>query len=434
MNNSSSTSIRTFLIPEENMKSKKNQKNEVDKMNDPDFIFNPNTKRFIKSNSSTAKRILDSYTTDQLKSLATQHYNNPSKPSKKSKSSNEDDDNEISTDNRIKRGGNKLSNNQIYKINCIDLNNDIVNKVDQFTFDFDNDSNEIKHQDAVNRDIKINMTRDGLNTSESSQSSRSGREYKIIGVNEDNRVNGVNGDNRVNGVNGVNRVNSVIKKRIEVVNSQKSLDNKNLYTIDIGNKILEQRKLKAKQKEFEIKNLKQRLNSSNPSSSNLSSSLSSNLSSSNMKDLCNEKRIINIYTDGAVSNNGYSNSSGGIGVYFGPGHENNLSQKFKELPITNQRAEVWAIIKALEILINSNQNIDPHIKLIIYTDSTYAMNVITKTWKAKDNLDIITKAWKLLAQFNNLEIKYIRAHSNKKDIHSIGNDMADRLAVNGKDL
>jgi ribonuclease HI len=200
--------------------------------------------------------------------------------------------------------------------------------------------------------------------------------------------------------------------------SEKSQENRNLYTIDIGKKILEQRRLK----EIERKKLIQRLNSNTKSV----------IPIDKMKD--QEKRVINIYTDGAVSNNGYANSSGGIGVYFGPGHDNNLSQKFKEYPITNQRAEVWAIIKALEILINSGSNVDTQIKIVIYTDSTYAMNVITKTWKAKDNLDLISKAWKLLAQFNNLEIKYIRAHSSKKDIHSIGNDMADRLAVNGKDL
>jgi ribonuclease HI len=210
---------------------------------------------------------------------------------------------------------------------------------------------------------------------------------------------------------------------------RKSLDNRNLYTIDIGKKILEQRRLK----EIERKNLIQRLNSNLNSSSSASPSvIPIGPPSVIMKDL--EKRIVNIYTDGAVSNNGRSNSSGGIGVYFGPGHDNNLSQKFKEYPVTNQRAEVWAIVKALEILINSESNLDTQIKIVIYTDSTYAMNVITKTWKAKDNLDLISKAWKLLAQFNNLEIKYIRAHSNKKDIHSIGNDMADRLAVNGKDL
>jgi ribonuclease HI len=418
-------SIRTFLIPEENMKSKKNnQKNELEKMNDPNFIFNPNSKRFIKATSSVAKRILDSYTIDQLKKLALEHQSNPTPKSiKKSLSIYDDSSDDINGDSKSGNQKNKKTKNdnistvQIYKINCIDKDNDIVNKVDQFTSDFNNNPDETKHQNAVNLDIKTNMIRDGASISESTKS---------IGSTKSIRTDDT-GSSRSNGSSNGSK-SSRLSGGTESLD-RKSLDNRNLYTIDIGKKILEQRRLK----EIERKNLIQRLNSNLNSSSSASPSvIPIGPPSVIMKDL--EKRIVNIYTDGAVSNNGRSNSSGGIGVYFGPGHDNNLSQKFKEYPVTNQRAEVWAIVKALEILINSESNLDTQIKIVIYTDSTYAMNVITKTWKAKDNLDLISKAWKLLAQFNNLEIKYIRAHSNKKDIHSIGNDMADRLAVNGKDL
>jgi len=143
------------------------------------------------------------------------------------------------------------------------------------------------------------------------------------------------------------------------------------------------------------------------------------------------KKIQYIYTDGAVSNNkrGHKHARGGIGVYFG--HKNdprNISELFQEGDVTNQRAEVWALVKALEVIRNE---IDlDETKVIIYSDSMYAINVITRQWNAKDNLDLIRVAWKLIQP--GIVIKHIRAHSGKKDVHSIGNAWADKLANMGK--
>ena len=62
----------------------------------------------------------------------------------------------------------------------------------------------------------------------------------------------------------------------------------------------------------------------------------------------------------------------------------------------------------------------------------YALNIITKRWRARDNLDLVHQAWDLLKNINNLEINHIRAHTKNKDIHSLGNYMADTLARAGK--
>ena len=35
---------------------------------------------------------------------------------------------------------------------------------------------------------------------------------------------------------------------------------------------------------------------------------------------------------------------------------------------------------------------------------------------------------------DNIELEHIRAHTGKKDIHSVGNVIADKLAVNGGDI
>lgn len=146
-----------------------------------------------------------------------------------------------------------------------------------------------------------------------------------------------------------------------------------------------------------------------------------------------KKSIMYVYTDGAVSNNHDSTKSvGGIGVYFGPKDNRNISERFREGRVTNQRAELYAIIRTFETIIDDRLHCRPEIKIIIYTDSMYALNIITKKWKAKDNLDLVGYAWKLLKQIPNVELKHIRAHTRKNDVHSQGNAMADELARKGR--
>jgi|GEM_PF-1981276 len=156
-------------------------------------------------------------------------------------------------------------------------------------------------------------------------------------------------------------------------------------------------------------------------------------SSSGKKHPDQLKNIIYLYTDGSVSHNkrGHKNARGGIGVYFG--HKNdprNISEPFLIGPITNQRAEIWACVRALEI-IRDEINLD-ETKVVIYSDSMYAINILTRQWKAKDNLDIIKIAWSLMIP--GIVFKHIRAHTGKKDKHSVGNSWADRLANQGKEI
>lgn len=139
-----------------------------------------------------------------------------------------------------------------------------------------------------------------------------------------------------------------------------------------------------------------------------------------------DSAIINVYTDGSVLNNGANRhiAKGGIGVFFGPNDPRNLSEKFTMGAITNQRAELWAIIRALEILKdNATEK-----SIVIWTDSMYALNIYTGKWNAKDNLDLVTKGKQLIKLFSKLKLKHVRAHTNKKDANSAGNHNADQLA------
>uniref|UniRef100_A0A8C9ESQ9 ribonuclease H n=1 Tax=Pavo cristatus TaxID=9049 RepID=A0A8C9ESQ9_PAVCR len=75
-----------------------------------------------------------------------------------------------------------------------------------------------------------------------------------------------------------------------------------------------------------------------------------------------------VYTDGCCSGNGRNRARAGIGVYWGPGHPLNISERLPGRQ-TNQRAEIHAACKAIEQA--KSQNIK---KLIIYTDSKFTIN------------------------------------------------------------
>jgi len=141
-----------------------------------------------------------------------------------------------------------------------------------------------------------------------------------------------------------------------------------------------------------------------------------------------------VYTDGACSKNGMRNASAGIGVFFGENDPRNISAKLLGKQ-TNNLAELTAIVQA-------HAAIQPDIltgkKIAIVTDSEYAIKCVStygeKCCKQHWNVDIPNKelvktAYELYQEVSNsVRFIHIRAHTQKTDIHSIGNDHADRLA------
>ena len=147
---------------------------------------------------------------------------------------------------------------------------------------------------------------------------------------------------------------------------------------------------------------------------------------------------IQIFTDGACVNNGKKNALAGYGIHFPNNEYEGISKPFLIKPITNQRAELYAIHEALTIVSNEiNKTIE------IYTDSQYSIDCFTKwinrweinNWKSRDgkiikNLDIIKPIYKLIKQ-NNVIFYHVRSHTGKNDFNSIHNDIADKLATSG---
>lgn len=57
-----------------------------------------------------------------------------------------------------------------------------------------------------------------------------------------------------------------------------------------------------------------------------------------------------VYTDGACSSNGRTGAAAGIGVYWGEEHVDNISEPLLNGPPTNNRAELTAVIKAIQMV------------------------------------------------------------------------------------
>ena len=150
------------------------------------------------------------------------------------------------------------------------------------------------------------------------------------------------------------------------------------------------------------------------------------------------KEII-VFTDGSCIGNGKKVTFGGYGIYFPHGEYPNISESFTLRPVTNQRTESYAILRALQLLIDEG-----HDKIILYTDSEYSIKSITKWasgWEKNGwnttkgpvkNLDLIKPLHQLYQQNKDkISIIHVRSHTGKEDFIYLGNAEADRLAVMG---
>lgn len=149
-----------------------------------------------------------------------------------------------------------------------------------------------------------------------------------------------------------------------------------------------------------------------------------------------QEDVLQIYTDGSSLANGQKGSRAGLGVFFGPNDPRNVSERLAGEPQTNQRAELMAVLRALEV---------PPLEqtVQIFSDSTYAINCVTqwasswemKGWKTNagesvKNQDIIREILAKMAERNkagsNTYFQWVKGHSSNR-----GNAAADLLAVAG---
>lgn len=146
--------------------------------------------------------------------------------------------------------------------------------------------------------------------------------------------------------------------------------------------------------------------------------------------------VLRVYTDGSSLANGRAGSRAGVGVFFGHGDPRNISERLVGEPQTNQRAELMAMLRALE----SAPKAQP---VQIYSDSQYSINCVTQwavSWKKKGwvtatgeqvkNQDIIRgvldKMEERTRAGGTTSFQWVKGHST-----DVGNQAADKLAVAG---
>ena len=152
----------------------------------------------------------------------------------------------------------------------------------------------------------------------------------------------------------------------------------------------------------------------------------------------NKENIVSdyyVYTDGACSKNGAKDAIAGIGIYFGKDDIRNISKKI-DLKPTNNVAELSAIIHACNLIEFDLKNGK---QITIVSDSHYAILCATSYGKKNEmigwkkeipNKELVQTLYSFVVQYTNLQFLHIEAHTNKQDIHSIGNHNADLLATN----
>ena len=137
-----------------------------------------------------------------------------------------------------------------------------------------------------------------------------------------------------------------------------------------------------------------------------------------------------IYCDGACSGNP---GPGGWGACIMV--EDKISEIFgHQLNTTNNQMELMGAIKSLETL-------QPNSHVLIYTDSKYVQmgittwihNWVKNNWRTASNTQVKnSELWQRLLQLNqihSIKWNWVKGHSVDKY-----NQLADRLAVKGRDL
>lgn len=148
--------------------------------------------------------------------------------------------------------------------------------------------------------------------------------------------------------------------------------------------------------------------------------------------------IIEVYTDGSLRREKTGVYSG-YGIYFPNKELANIAGSFNLEPLTNNRAELYAIYRAIK-KITKIYDFD---LIVINTDSEYSMKSITEwmdKWKKNnwinsrnkpvENQDILKMIDMLIQKYpNKIKIIWVRAHNGIES-----NEQADRLANKGADI
>ncbi|HWU88006.1 MAG TPA: ribonuclease H [Kofleriaceae bacterium] len=110
---------------------------------------------------------------------------------------------------------------------------------------------------------------------------------------------------------------------------------------------------------------------------------------------------IHVWTDGACEGNP---GPAGLGVVIIDGKEHRELSEYLGQG-TNNIAELSAILRGLESIEDRKRPV------IVYSDSQYSIGLLSQNWKAKANVELVTKLRALTRQFPDLRFVKVAAHS-----------------------
>jgi ribonuclease HI len=122
---------------------------------------------------------------------------------------------------------------------------------------------------------------------------------------------------------------------------------------------------------------------------------------------------IQVWTDGACSGNP---GPAGLGVVIIDGkHRKELSEYLGEG--TNNIAELTAILRGLEAIADKQRPV------VVFSDSSYSIDILTKAWKAKKNVELIDELRAMCRSFSDLRFVKVAGHAGV-----VLNERCDQLA------
>ena len=129
--------------------------------------------------------------------------------------------------------------------------------------------------------------------------------------------------------------------------------------------------------------------------------------------------MIELYTDGACSGNP-GLAGAGVVLKYGE-HVKTISMGLGRA--TNNIAELTAIKIGLEALTRKD------IPIKVYTDSQYAVGVLSMGWNVNKNVELVDEIKVLIDIFKDVTFEKVKGHSGHE-----WNEQADQLAVAGTGL
>jgi ribonuclease HI len=145
--------------------------------------------------------------------------------------------------------------------------------------------------------------------------------------------------------------------------------------------------------------------------------------------------VVKIYTDGSYSSR---TKKAGVGIVI-PAHDYELSEAFPYDNHTNQRAELYAVYRSLDVIAANFKPVE--VEVLIYTDSKYTIGCLTEwvpNWKRNGwrnakgqpvlNVDIIKPTLRLMEKYR-VSFEHVLGHQG--DLH---NERADLLARRGSGI